>query len=433
MLLAPFGESFPVDLTTGHLRSVPPKVLSTIFPKAVSIMQLSRKISLIADLIRFSLFPARREKPAEARNRKRILVIRLDRIGDFALFLPFAAALRRIYPPETHELTLLGNALWMPLARRMLEFDCFLELAPGKFLRDTAFRRDLLGKIADDRYDLLLQPRFHRELLVEDLIASAAAAPDSLAFSGTTRHIRKKFLLQPWNRPYRRRIDAETLRNTHELIRNRRFFDCAAPGAEPIPNPWQSRPQLPATIAHLAGCTVILPGGGTPGLSWPASGFGLLAAVAATQTGRPIAVAGTAAERETVEQVIASSGVAAANLAGALDVETFAALIANASLVIGNDTGGIHIAALSGVPSLAIAGQGQPGIFHPYPAADCGGIPGIVAPVTVTAPPPVCAGCYWMCNYRDTPRQYECLRDIPPETVVRKLENLIVATRKQRI
>lgn len=83
-------------------------------------------------------------------------------------------------------------------------------------------------------------------------------------------------------------------------MKNRCFLDSAAPGGEPVPNPWRKRPPLPAALADLAGCTVILPGGGTPGLSWPAAGFGALAAQA-SRRGLPVAVAGTKAERKTAE------------------------------------------------------------------------------------------------------------------------------------
>ena len=224
-------------------------------------MRLEHRISLAGELFRQARRPRREHAPAKD-GRRRMLVIRLDRIGDFALYLPFAAALRRAFPPESCHITLLGNTLWMPLARRMLDFDRFIELDPQRFLSDAVLRRTLLDEVAAMRCDLLLQPRFHRELLLEDLIAMAAAAPESLAFSGTTRHIRKRRLLRPWNRPYGRLLDAAPLHDTHELVKNRCFLDSAAPGGEPVPNPWRKRPPLPAALAALAGCTVSLPGGG---------------------------------------------------------------------------------------------------------------------------------------------------------------------------
>lgn len=159
-------------------------------------MRLEHRISLAGELFRQARRPRREHAPAKD-GRRRILVIRLDRIGDFALYLPFAAALRRAFPPESCHITLLGNTLWMPLARRMLDFDRFIELDPQRFLTDAVLRRTLLDEVAAMRCGLLLQPRFHRELLLEDLIAMAAAAPESLAFSGTTRHIRKRRLLRP--------------------------------------------------------------------------------------------------------------------------------------------------------------------------------------------------------------------------------------------
>lgn len=136
-------------------------------------MRLEHRISLAGELFRQARRSRREHAPAKD-GRRRILVIRLDRIGDFALYLPFAAALRRAFPPESCHITLLGNTLWMPLARRMLDFDRFIELDPQRFLSDAVLRRTLLDEVAAMRCDLLLQPRFHRELLLEDLIAMAA-------------------------------------------------------------------------------------------------------------------------------------------------------------------------------------------------------------------------------------------------------------------
>ena len=66
-------------------------------------MRLEHRISLAGELFRQARRPRREHAPAKD-GRRRMLVIRLDRIGDFALYLPFAAALRRAFPPESCEI-----------------------------------------------------------------------------------------------------------------------------------------------------------------------------------------------------------------------------------------------------------------------------------------------------------------------------------------
>ena len=390
-------------------------------------MQLSRKISLIADLIRFSLFPVRREKPAEARNRKRILVIRLDRIGDFALFLPFAAALRRIYPPETHEITLLGRALWMPLARQ-LGFDHCLELDPALFLADARYRREQLTQVAAEQFDLLLQPRFYREVLVEDLLALAARAPRSIAFASTPDHLHAR-LMRLTEQVYTEEIDSRELRDTHELLRNRCFLNhLAKDNGTACRMPQLELPPVPAELAATP-YAVFLPGSGkSEKVIWPPEKFGL-AAREVEAKGYSIVVCGTADESPLAETLLASCRRRQYNLAGRQSIEEFAATIRHAALVVGNDTGGIHIAAMSGVPSLAIAGQGQPGIFLPYPE-ELSWLPDVRPPRVIGDGCPH-ADCRWQCVFSGEAEKFHCIRAVAVEPVLKELMSFFLHGKKK--
>lgn len=390
-------------------------------------MQLKNRLSLVLELLKQACAP-KRTNTLLPKERQKILVIRLDRIGDFALYLPFAAALRLKFPREKYHLTLIGNPLWMPLARKMLDFDLFLELDTQQFLTDTSYRRALLKKIATMQFSLLLQPRFYRELLTEDLIAMAAAAPDSLAFSGTARHINRQFILRPWKKPYHRLIDSNTLYHAHELEKNRLFLEEAAPGKIPIPNPWLKHSPLPKSLTELAGCIVILPGGSAPERAWPANNFGILVKEIA-HLPLKIVITGTKSEQKTAQEVMDFAKIPIVNLTGKLNIEEFVSLIANAALVIGNDTGGIHIAALSGVPTLVICGQGQFGDFHPYPHDNIN-IPEICRPNLVALPLLPCHGCCWQCCYSQTPKEYCCIRQIPVETAVAELRKIVAKIQK---
>ncbi len=50
-------------------------------------------------------------------GRKRLLIVRLDMIGDFILFLDSFKEYRKLFPPDQWEITLLGNRVWSGLAR----------------------------------------------------------------------------------------------------------------------------------------------------------------------------------------------------------------------------------------------------------------------------------------------------------------------------
>jgi ADP-heptose:LPS heptosyltransferase len=54
------------------------------------------------------------------------------------------------------------------------------------------------------------------------------------------------------------------------------------------------------------------------------------------------------------------------SVAGEFSLGEFAALVSKAKIFIGNESGPLHIASVSGVPSLGLFGPGEPHVFYPY-------------------------------------------------------------------
>ena len=387
-------------------------------------MRFSLKISLVADLLKYRLKYARGNTGASARiSREKILLVRLDRIGDFALYAPFAAALRERFPAERYEITLLGRSLWMPLAKEMLPFDHWLELEPGTFMQDVSYRHSILQELSASRFNRLLQPRFYRELSVEDLIALAVAAPVSAAFSTSKIHLQSKVLCR-FDSIYTDKVDSSSLETEHELNRNRAFLKQLGMGTtEIINNPWQQKPGIVSSAPAISKpYAVILPGSGkVKKCIWPPERFARLAALAFS-SGLQVALTGTPDETELAREIVTHAGVPVHDFTGRQTIGEFAGLLQNARLVIGNDTGGIHIAAMSGIPSLVITGQGQPGTFLPYPEQL--EVSGAHPPRVLTAARMSCAGCGWQCT-RPTAEQFLCLKNISVETACRSMQELL--------
>lgn len=73
-------------------------------------------------------------------SKKKILIIRLDAIGDFILWLDAAKGLREFYPQSTYEITLLGNQIWTPVAEKVTFFDRVLSLDRRNFINNPFYR-----------------------------------------------------------------------------------------------------------------------------------------------------------------------------------------------------------------------------------------------------------------------------------------------------
>ena len=117
----------------------------------------------------------------------KILIIRLDAIGDFILWLDSARHFRKIYPDK--KIILLGNKVWTDLAKKLPYWDEVWPLDRQKFYRNLLYRLKLLGKIRKAGFDVVIQPTFSRELLYGDAIVRISGAREKISSVGDCSNI----------------------------------------------------------------------------------------------------------------------------------------------------------------------------------------------------------------------------------------------------
>jgi ADP-heptose:LPS heptosyltransferase len=98
---------------------------------------------------------------------------------------------------------------------------------------------------------------------------------------------------------------------------------------------------------------------------WPAARFGETAALLQRGVGARCVVTCGPGEEELAREVVGASS-AAARLAPKFTLGEFIELLRRASVVIGADTGPLHLAALLKRPVVAIFGPKDPAIYAPY-------------------------------------------------------------------
>ena len=370
-------------------------------------MRCGTKIALAWDMFRARL--SFRRRGGDPRN---ILVVRLDGFGDFSLYLPCALALRAICPAGEYRLTLCANANWCEVAQRLLPFDGFIPLDVRRYMGDMAYRGEMNRRFASGGYGAVLQPRFFREPLLEDRIALAVGAASGSAFQIGGAQLHSACGKKLEKRLYDRRVPCGA--DLHEAVKNRAFSDSLGAWRE------APRPELPPPLPEWehGSYAVLLPGSGKgPRAAWGPARWGKALAGVDLRC----AVAGGADEAPLVSAAAESLGAKGVPLAGKLSAWDFSRLVANARLVVGNDTGGIHFAAHFGVPALAVTGGGHPGCYYPYPA---GTMPKYVrAPRTAGVDMP-CSGCAWRCT-RGTSGIYPCVDAVTVEAVAAELSRLL--------
>lgn len=114
-----------------------------------------------------------------------------------------------------------------------------------------------------------------------------------------------------------------------------------------------------------AGATVVHPGGKDMRRRWPPDRFAAVAREL-TRLGHRVVVTGSAGERYLAGQVAVRAGLPdRAVLAGRLDLNDLAALVADGRLLVSADTGIGHLATAYGTPSVLLFGPASPRHWGP--------------------------------------------------------------------
>ena len=336
----------------------------------------------------------------ETKMPKRVLIVRIDAIGDFILWLDSAQYFKKKYPDK--KIILLGNRSWTNLAEKLPFWDDVWELDRLKFVRNPIYRFILLRKVRKAGVEVVIQPIYSRELLYGDAIVRISGAKDTIGSVGDCSNIHaieKKI----GNRFYTRLIPTQP-QPLMELKQNAEFMrglginmKAGLPDLSPVlkgvDNP----------LNNVNGFYVLFPGAGRRIKQWPITCFAELSDKIYQHCALTAVVCGSPDEQDL-----------AASLISRFD--------APSSFLVGNDTGAIHLAAAVSTPALCILGGGHYGRFLPYDLERKDERP---------LPFPIihkmnCFGCNFRCRY---PYQKHgpvpCIQKISVDDVFAALQSLI--------
>ena len=169
---------------------------------------------------------------------------------------------------------------------------------------------------------------------------------------------------------------------------------------------------LAAAGVDDAPLVVLQPGAGSPLKAWPAERLAAVGAALAHDLGARVAVSGSGAERVLAQQVCDALPGGAINLAGALQWTELEALLARSLLVVGVDSGPLHLAVAASTPSVALFGPADPVQFGPWGDAARHRV------VTADLPCRPCRRLDWCALEPEGVGPPPCMRAITAEAVV---------------
>jgi len=326
------------------------------------------------------------------RSEKLVLMVRLDNIGDFILWLPSALRLSEAWRLRGFRTVGVVGTNVAGLAKDIALFDDVWPIDRNKFRLNILYRTRQLWRIFRYGAAEAVHPVWSRELSLGDAIIRFSGASRRIGWLGSYDNI-TRLGKRIGDRSYTELL-ADPPGSVGEVGRNEAFLDGLGLPVEPLDRKLlPARPVMGASLPERY--FVLVPGANFGGRRWPSTRFADVARQFQTNSGLVGVICGGVGDRRLARVIIERSGVPLIDLTGRTSLMELVDVLARATLIISNDTAAIHIAALVGTPSVCIVGGGLPGRFVPY------GPSRLVryTPPRVVQHPMPCFHCNWNCHF----------------------------------
>jgi len=358
---------------------------------------------------------------------KRILVVKVDHIGDFVTAIPAIRRLKQIFPAAAiHVLASRAVGAFagaLDCVDEFIEFEFFHAVSGlGPKEIDKQEYQALREKLLPYRFDLAVDLRKHLDTR-EVLRYTPARILAGYDYMGQFPFLDVALEWESDRNLYRKRshvtddlinlVDAIGTACTAERTR----LDLARPSAGP---PDFLEAEVRALFAKPV--VAVHPGVGNAMRQWPAEHFVTFIDLLVEKNAVNVVLIGGPEEVELAEQVLGQGGHrdSVASLAGKTPLGDLPALLAACALCVGNNSGPEHIAAAIGVPTIGI----HSGVVD---ATEWGAIGRRAVAVRCNMS---CSPCY-LARMEDCPRNYSCMRRLEPASV-RAVSELFLARPVER-
>jgi heptosyltransferase-2/heptosyltransferase-3 len=234
-------------------------------------------------------------------------------------------------------------------------------------------------------------------------LASAAGIPRRIGYSWPET---APFLTEP--------VPYEVGR--HEALQNARLLEALAPGIEAGLGPSRYTVQeadarwAAQQLDRAAGLRVAIhPGAGAAVKQWPVEHWAAVATGLHTARGARMVLTGGPAERNLTEAIAARLPFDVLNLAGQTSIGQLAAVYRDCDLVLGSDSGPLHLAVATGTATVHLYGPVPASKFGPW---------GDPSRNVVLVSPFVCVPCDRLDWPLDALPLHSCMAAIQPQRVI---------------
>ena len=347
-------------------------------------------------------------------------MIRTDGLGDLLLALPALRHFKESF--GACRITLLTRREWVGIAQLCPYVDEVIGWDKEKYAKSISYRLSFLGELRNRVYAVAIHSTYSREPLTDELVCCCMAA-QKIGFDGNLNNISAKQKAR--NDPYYTRLIKSLASGSLEIDRNRDFAEQItnkqiAP-EDFQPQVWLAEPDRTAAGKFLidAGLkpgsdliVALFPGASWAGRLWPMESYAQLADRILQKYEAKIIVCGAATDLQEIGEARFHTSRRIVNLVGMTTLRNLAAIFETCDLFIGNETGPLHLAVSTGIPTLGIIGGGHFGRFYPY---------GDLSKHRMVHKQMDCYYCDWKCIYETV----RCIQEITVDDVWRETQRMM--------
>lgn len=348
----------------------------------------------------------------KSKNKQGVLLVRLDAIGDFVIWLNTANEYKSNFPE--HKITLVGNLQWEELAKNMPYWDEVIGIDVLKFKSNLIYRWRILINISNRGFLIAIQPNSSRSLLLGDSIIKSSLSDFKIGSEGDLNNIYsfEKVISDKW---YTRLIKNIGI-DKSEIERNSEFVSLLfnkklRPGLPHI-----DRIITDDTITISNSYFVVAPGASWIGRQWPADSFAEVVGFISNKYNLQPVFCGSKSERFLCDSIIMQSETKAINLAGLTTLSQLVELLRGAKFVLANESSSIHISNAVETVAFCLTGGGHYGRFVPYINH-----PEKIVPIVINEQME-CYNCNWKCKLVYDPEgPVPCIKNISVLKVINEI------------
>lgn len=297
-----------------------------------------------------------------------LLVLKPDAIGDYVLMRNFLYFLRNSERFKGYHVTWCGSSVQKSIIEHFDQslFDDFIWIDKNRIYRDVVYYASLADAL-HHRHEVVIHPVYSREFIF-DFYAKIAATKERISLSGDEVNINPAFrkLSDGW---YTELIETGKHLN-FEFYRYKAFFQKLLHSEIDLPRPYFNRNDLAGidTPTLPAAYVVVFPGAQMKYRQWSPRNFAIICDFIRSSLPFDVVLIGSKDDIRMAREIINHSHHSLIDLTGKTSMVQVIAVIAEARLVLTNDTVAAHLAPALDTPCIALSQVNHYGRFLPYPA-----------------------------------------------------------------